>query len=42
MARHLDGTGYHPTDSERGLLVAPNDDVWHTVRDTLFPETSLI
>jgi fructose-1,6-bisphosphatase/inositol monophosphatase family enzyme len=34
---HLDGDPYHPADSERGLLVAPNDDVWHTVRDTLFP-----
>ncbi|MFL6115587.1 MAG: inositol monophosphatase family protein [Catenulispora sp.] len=34
---HLDGTPYRPTDSERGLLVAPNDEVWRTVRDTLFP-----
>jgi len=34
---HLDGSDYRPTDSERGLLVAPNPDVWHTVRDTLFP-----
>jgi fructose-1,6-bisphosphatase/inositol monophosphatase family enzyme len=34
---HLDGSGYSPADSERGLLVAPNDDVWHTVRETLFP-----
>jgi fructose-1,6-bisphosphatase/inositol monophosphatase family enzyme len=34
---HLDGSPYHPADSERGLLVAPNDDVWHSVRDTLFP-----
>ncbi|MEV6490410.1 inositol monophosphatase family protein [Actinoplanes sp. NPDC051633] len=34
---HLDGSAYHPADSERGLLVTPNDDVWHTVRDTLFP-----
>jgi fructose-1,6-bisphosphatase/inositol monophosphatase family enzyme len=39
---HLDGTPYHPTDSERGLLVAPNDDVWHTVRDTLFPDSSIL
>jgi fructose-1,6-bisphosphatase/inositol monophosphatase family enzyme len=39
---HLDGTPYHPTDSERGLLVAPNDEVWHTVRDTLFPDTSIL
>ena len=34
---HLDGSAYHPADSERGLLIAPNDDVWHTVRETLFP-----
>ncbi|MFG1607499.1 inositol monophosphatase family protein [Actinoplanes sp. NPDC049265] len=34
---HLDGSAYHPADSERGLLVAPNDDVWHTARATLFP-----
>jgi fructose-1,6-bisphosphatase/inositol monophosphatase family enzyme len=33
---HLDGTPYRPADSERGLLVAANDDVWRTVRDTLF------
>ena len=39
---HLDGTPYHPTDSERGLLVAPNEDVWHTVRDTLFPDASIL
>ncbi|MFI5890477.1 inositol monophosphatase family protein [Actinoplanes sp. NPDC051513] len=41
-ALHLDGTPYRPTDSERGLLVAPNDDVWHTVRDTLFPDSSIL
>ena len=34
---HLDGTPYRPTDGDRGLLVAPNDDVWRTVRDTLLP-----
>ena len=34
---HLDGSAYRPTDRDRGLLVAPNDDVWHTVRETLFP-----
>ncbi|MEU8815331.1 inositol monophosphatase family protein [Actinoplanes sp. NPDC048796] len=39
---HLDGTPYKPTDSERGMLVAPNDDVWHTVRDTLFPDQSIL
>ena len=41
-ALHLDGSPYHPVDSERGLLVAPNDDVWHTVRDTLFPDPSIL
>jgi fructose-1,6-bisphosphatase/inositol monophosphatase family enzyme len=35
---HLDGSAYRPADSERGLLVAPNDEVWRTVRDTLFPD----
>ena len=39
--RHLDGTPYRPTDSERGLLVAPNEDVWRTVRDTLFPDPTI-
>jgi fructose-1,6-bisphosphatase/inositol monophosphatase family enzyme len=33
---HLDGGGYRPTDNDRGLIIAPNDDVWHTVRETLF------
>jgi fructose-1,6-bisphosphatase/inositol monophosphatase family enzyme len=40
--RHLDGSAYHPSDHERGMLVAPNDDVWHTVRDTLFPDPSIL
>jgi fructose-1,6-bisphosphatase/inositol monophosphatase family enzyme len=40
--RHLDGSAYHPTDREHGMLVAPNDDVWHTVRDTLFPDPSIL
>jgi fructose-1,6-bisphosphatase/inositol monophosphatase family enzyme len=35
--RHLDGEPYRPVDSERGLLIAPNDDMWHTVHRTLFP-----
>jgi fructose-1,6-bisphosphatase/inositol monophosphatase family enzyme len=35
-ALHLDGGEYRPTDGDRGLLIAPNDDVWHTVRETLF------
>ena len=38
--RHLDGTSYQPGNSERGLLVAPNDEVWHTVRDALLPDTT--
>jgi fructose-1,6-bisphosphatase/inositol monophosphatase family enzyme len=37
VVRHIDEEPYRPQDSERGLLIAPNDDVWHTVRDTLFP-----
>lgn len=37
VVRHIDGDPYRPADSERGLLVAPNDEVWHTVRNTLFP-----
>ena len=36
-ALHLDGSEYHPTDRERGLLIAPNPEVWGTVRSTLFP-----
>ena len=35
--RHLDGSPYRPTDQRRGLLVAANDDIWRTVRDTLLP-----
>jgi fructose-1,6-bisphosphatase/inositol monophosphatase family enzyme len=34
--RHIDGSAYRPVDSERGLLVAPNPDIWETVRSTLF------
>ncbi|HEU4346926.1 MAG TPA: inositol monophosphatase family protein [Actinoplanes sp.] len=34
---HLDGSEYYPVNGERGLLVAPNDQIWRTVRDTLFP-----
>lgn len=34
---HLDGSAYLPTDSQRGLLVAANQDIWHTVRGTLLP-----
>nr|BFE76771.1 inositol monophosphatase family protein [Actinoplanes digitatis] len=32
---HLDGSPYRPTDSERGLLVAANEDVWATVHAAL-------
>ena len=38
---HLDGSPYLPTDSERGLLVAANDDIWRTARDTIFPDPSI-
>jgi fructose-1,6-bisphosphatase/inositol monophosphatase family enzyme len=34
-ALHLDGSLYRPADSERGLIVAANDDIWQTVRGTL-------
>jgi fructose-1,6-bisphosphatase/inositol monophosphatase family enzyme len=33
---HLDGSAYRPTDNDRGLIIAPNDEVWHTVRSALF------
>ena len=33
---HLDGAAYRPTDSERGLLVAANEDIWRTVHTALF------
>lgn len=33
---HLDGSRYRPTDSERGLLVAANEDIWATVHAALF------
>jgi fructose-1,6-bisphosphatase/inositol monophosphatase family enzyme len=35
--RHLDGNPYQPAHPEKGLLVAANDDIWRTVRNTLFP-----
>jgi fructose-1,6-bisphosphatase/inositol monophosphatase family enzyme len=38
VVRHLDGEEYRPTNSERGLLVAANEDIWHTVQRTLFSE----
>jgi fructose-1,6-bisphosphatase/inositol monophosphatase family enzyme len=33
---HLDGAAYRPTDSERGLLVAANEDIWRTVHTAIF------
>ncbi|SCL20307.1 fructose-1,6-bisphosphatase [Micromonospora nigra] len=35
VARHLDGTEYHPADSEIGLLVAANEQVWGEVHAAL-------
>jgi fructose-1,6-bisphosphatase/inositol monophosphatase family enzyme len=37
VALHLDGSEYHPQNDERGLLVAPNPEIWRTVHSTLFP-----
>ncbi|NMO54914.1 inositol monophosphatase [Actinoplanes sp. TBRC 11911] len=35
---HLDGSRYEPSQAtKRGLLVAANEEIWHTVRDELFP-----
>jgi len=36
MVGHLDGSPYRPTDSERGLLVAANPDIWRTAHAALF------
>ena len=33
---HLDGSAYRPTDAERGLLVAANEDIWRTAHAALF------
>jgi fructose-1,6-bisphosphatase/inositol monophosphatase family enzyme len=35
--KHLDGAPYRPATQQRGLLVAANEDIWHTVRTTLIP-----
>jgi len=40
VAWRLDGAAYAPTDGRRGLLVAQNPDVWHTVRTTLLASLS--
>jgi fructose-1,6-bisphosphatase/inositol monophosphatase family enzyme len=35
--RHFDGTPYLPADRGNGLLVAANEDIWQSVRDTVLP-----
>ncbi|TCB99159.1 inositol monophosphatase [Micromonospora zingiberis] len=37
VARRFDGTDYHPADTDHGLLVAINDQIWHQVHTTLLP-----
>nr|WP_230415068.1 inositol monophosphatase family protein [Micromonospora tarapacensis] len=37
VARRLDGKDYHPADTEHGLLVAVNDEVWTEVHQALLP-----
>jgi fructose-1,6-bisphosphatase/inositol monophosphatase family enzyme len=37
VARHFDGTDHRPGDDRRGLLVAANEDIWRTARETLLP-----
>src|SRR5690606_27825945 len=36
VARRLDGTPYRVGVRQHGLLVAQSDEMWHTVRSTLF------
>ncbi|MEV6347698.1 inositol monophosphatase family protein [Actinoplanes sp. NPDC051851] len=38
VSKHFDGADYQPVDHQRGLLVAANEEIWRTVRDTVFPE----
>ncbi|AEV81599.1 inositol monophosphatase [Actinoplanes sp. SE50] len=38
VARHLDGVEYMPINRRKGLLVAGNEEIWHTVQNTLFPD----
>ncbi|WP_328464816.1 inositol monophosphatase [Actinoplanes sp. NBC_00393] len=38
VVRHLDGVEYRPTNHQRGLLVAANEEIWHTAQGTLFPQ----
>jgi fructose-1,6-bisphosphatase/inositol monophosphatase family enzyme len=35
VARRLDGSAYQPADDRAGLLVAANEQIWATVRETL-------
>lgn len=35
VVRHLDGSDYTPVSSGQGLLVAPNPEIWGTVRSAL-------
>ncbi|MEV4630493.1 inositol monophosphatase family protein [Micromonospora sp. NPDC049523] len=37
VARRLDGTPYDPADDRFGLLVAADERIWQTVRETLVP-----
>ena len=37
VARRFDGTDYHPADTDHGLLVALNDQIWHQVHAALLP-----
>jgi fructose-1,6-bisphosphatase/inositol monophosphatase family enzyme len=36
VANHPDGRPFRPDPHRRGLLLAANDDVWHTVRAILY------
>jgi fructose-1,6-bisphosphatase/inositol monophosphatase family enzyme len=36
VAMYLDGTEYSPQNSERGMLVAANPEIWQTVHSSLF------
>ncbi|MEU4422749.1 inositol monophosphatase family protein [Actinoplanes sp. NPDC024001] len=38
VVRHLDGAEYRPTNRQRGLLVAANEDIWRSAHGTLFPD----
>ncbi len=37
VARRFDGTDYHPTGTDHGLLVALNDQIWTQVHTALLP-----